>query len=305
MQAVPSASWSRPSARCGVDASGFDISPFAISQVPPALAPYVSVRSITDEIEGHYDLIICLEVVEHLPPHLADAAIANVCRHADAVLFSSSPEDFEELTHINVRPIEEWARRFFDEGFQRDFAYDASFIAPHAVLLRRGALSVEQAVDGYERRLWRDGVGYRQQVGASQEEARVAREEAQEAQAREAEALRTQEDAEHALLQLQLRRNAERTAARAALDEQAHNQTQLAAAVERRQAEVDEWRREVERIHQTKTFRYSHGVRRIYSRLRVEAPPPSLQPRSRPRSEERRLSRREGPTTSGWPPTTP
>ncbi len=107
----------------GMDARGFDISAYAISQAPAALAPYLSVRSITDEIEGHYDLITCLEVVEHLPPRLADEGIANICRHADAVLFSSSPEDFDELTHINVRPMEQWARRFAEQGFYRDLSY--------------------------------------------------------------------------------------------------------------------------------------------------------------------------------------
>ena len=61
------------------------------------------------------------------PPRLADEGIANICRHADAVLFSSSPEDFDELTHINVRPMEQWARRFAEQGLYRDLSYDASY----------------------------------------------------------------------------------------------------------------------------------------------------------------------------------
>jgi GT2 family glycosyltransferase len=245
----------------GVDASGFDISPFAISQVPPALAPYVSVRSVTDEVEGHYDLITCLEVVEHLPPRLADAAIANLCRHTDAVLFSSSPEDFDELSHINVRPVEEWVRRFADRGFHRDFSYDASFVAPHAVLFRRGGVSVEQAIGGYEQRLWRDNVEYRRQVAA-------ARDEALAAQAGEEEALHAQAVAEEALSQVELRRTAEHAAARAMLDEQARNQTLLSTLTERKEAEIEEWKREVERIYETKLFRYSRGLRKVYGRLR-------------------------------------
>ena len=256
----------------GVDASGFDISPFAISQAPPALAPYVSVGSVTDEIAGDYDLITCLEVVEHLPPRLADATIANLCRHSDAVLFSSSPEDFEEQTHINVRPIEEWARRFADQGFHRDFSYDASFVAPHAVLFRRGALSVEQAVDGYERRLWQDNVAYRSQVATAGADARAAHDEAEVAQAGEAGAVRARAEAENALLQFRLRRNAERAAAAAALDEQARNQTLLATVVEHRKAEAEEWQRELEQIYQTKLLRYSRRLRKIYNRLRRRSP---------------------------------
>ncbi len=239
----------------GVDASGFDISPFAISQAPPTLAPYLSVRSITDEIESRYDLITCLEVVEHLPPRLADEAIANLCRHTDAVLFSSSPDDFDEMSHINLRPVEMWVRRFADLGFHRDFSYDASYIAPQAILFRRGGLSLEQAIDGYEERLWREGVGYRRQITAKQEAARAARDET-------AAALRAQVSAQQALNQLQQRRAAENVAATEALDEQARNQTHLSALLDRKAGEVEEWKREVARIHQTKIFRYSRGLRR-------------------------------------------
>ncbi len=231
----------------GIDASGFDISHYAISQAPPELAPYVSVKSITDEIDGQYDLITCLEVVEHLPPTLADAAIANLCRHTDAVLFSSSPEDFEELSHINVHPIEEWVRKFRDQGFHRDLAYDASDVAPHAVLFRRGSLNVEAMIDGYERRLWSDGTSFRRQVSSAREDARAA---------------------QQALHRLESRRAAEAAAAADLIDEQSRNQTLLSTIADAREAEIQGWKQEVERIHQTKIFRYSRGLRQIYGWFR-------------------------------------
>jgi GT2 family glycosyltransferase/2-polyprenyl-3-methyl-5-hydroxy-6-metoxy-1,4-benzoquinol methylase len=245
----------------GVEASGFDISPFAISQAPAALAPFLSVRSITEEIEGHYDLITCFEVVEHLPAHLGEVAIANMCRHTDAVLFSSAPEDFDELSHINLHPMEEWAQRFADHGFHRDFSYDASFVAPQAVLFRRGRLSIEQAIDGYEQRLWKDGVDYRQQVATAQEDARRAEAVTDEAQ-------EAQHQAEQSLTQLRLRRAAEVATAAEARDETMRQQTLLASLVEAKEAEAQRWKREVETIHQTKVFRYSRGLRRIYGLLR-------------------------------------
>lgn len=245
----------------GIEASGFDISPFAVGEAPPSLAPYLSVRSITEEIEGRYDLITCLEVVEHLPAHLAEIAIANMCRHTDAVLFSSAPEDFDELSHINLHPIEEWVRRFSEQGFHRDFSYDASFVAPQAVLFRRGRLSVEQAIEGYEQRLWSDGVAHRQQIAKAQEEARRAETTTTEAQ-------QVQAQSELALTQLRLRRAAEVAAAAEARDETMQQQTFLSSLVESKEAEAQEWRREVERIHQTKVFRYSRGLRRVYRWLR-------------------------------------
>jgi glycosyltransferase involved in cell wall biosynthesis len=247
----------------GVDATGFDISPFAISQAPPELSPYVSVKSITDEIDGQYDLITCLEVVEHLPSTLADAAIANLCRHADAVLFSSSPEDFEELSHINVHPIEVWVRKFRDQGFHRDLSYDASDIAPHAVLFRRGSLDVEAMIDGYEQRLWNEGSSYRRQLSSAREDVRAA-------QARVADILKAEADARQALHHLEARRAAEAAAAVDLIDEQSRAQTLLSTLADARATELEHWKQEVERIHQTKLFRHSRGLRQIYGRFRKE-----------------------------------
>jgi len=64
----------------GVDARGFDISEYAISQVPEHLQPYCTLGSITDEIDGRYDLITCIEVLEHLrlrPSALASRTCSN------------------------------------------------------------------------------------------------------------------------------------------------------------------------------------------------------------------------------------
>ena len=152
----------------GVDARGIDVSAWAIGQVPAALRPFCKVGSITDELDGHYDLITCLEVLEHLPPSLAAEAVANLCRHSDAVLFSSTPDDFDEPTHLNVESGGYWARLFFRQGFVRDVDFDASFLAPHAVLFRRHDVDV----DDVDRRL---RAGYmechRRALGADVEEA--------------------------------------------------------------------------------------------------------------------------------------
>ena len=51
----------------GVDADGFDISEFAISEVDESIAPYCRVATLTDPIDRRYDLITCIEVLEHLP----------------------------------------------------------------------------------------------------------------------------------------------------------------------------------------------------------------------------------------------
>ena len=135
----------------GVDAFGIDISTWAIDQVPDALRLYCSVGSITEELDGFFDVITCSEVLEHLPPRSAPFAIANLCRHSDAVLFSSTPTEFDEPTHLNVQPAAYWATMFFAQGFVHDVDYDAAFLAPHAVLFRREQVDVEELIARYER----------------------------------------------------------------------------------------------------------------------------------------------------------
>lgn len=138
----------------GVDACGVDISEYAIQQVSEPIRPYCSVGSILEPFPQHYDLIVTIEVLEHVPADRAEAAIANLCRHADEVLFSSSPFDYKEVTHVNVQPPEYWAELFARQGFYRDVDFDASFVTQWATLFRKGAGSTARVIAAYERRFW-------------------------------------------------------------------------------------------------------------------------------------------------------
>lgn len=138
----------------GVDAWGIDISEYAIAQAPEVVRSYVRVASVTEPLDRRYDLIVCIEVLEHVPQPDAEAAIANLTAHTDNVLFSSSPLDFKEATHINVHPIEYWAELFAARGFVRDVDFDAGFITPWAMLLRRRTDPLPRIVRDYERRFW-------------------------------------------------------------------------------------------------------------------------------------------------------
>ena len=89
----------------GVEAHGRDISAFAISQVRPDIRAYCATGSIADPITGHYDLVTCIEVLEHMNEPDAIQAIAEMTKVTDRILFSSSPNDFAEPTHVNVRPV--------------------------------------------------------------------------------------------------------------------------------------------------------------------------------------------------------
>jgi Methyltransferase domain len=121
----------------GVEAYGFDISEYAIGRVRDDIKQYCWVGTAREGIEGNYDLIICIEVCEHLPEEEANEAVRQMTSHSDIVLFSSTPSDFTEATHVNVRPIIDWLRLFSKFSFAPDEAFDAGFLAPQAMLFRR------------------------------------------------------------------------------------------------------------------------------------------------------------------------
>jgi SAM-dependent methyltransferase len=136
----------------GVDALGVDISSYAIGQVYEPIRPFCRQSSIAEELADRYDLIVSIEVLEHMPAAEGEKAIANFCRHTDDVLFSSTPGDYKELTHVNVQPTEYWAEQFARHGFFRDVDFDASFITPWAVRFRRRNDPLARIVREYERK---------------------------------------------------------------------------------------------------------------------------------------------------------
>lgn len=121
----------------GVQAYGIDVSEYAISEVRKDVRAYCRQASLASPIEGRFDLITCFEVLEHIPEEEALAAIRSMTAATDAILFSSTPTDLTEPTHVNVRPTISWIHAFADSGFAPDLLFDATFIAPHAFLLRR------------------------------------------------------------------------------------------------------------------------------------------------------------------------
>jgi hypothetical protein len=138
----------------GVDAWGVDLSEYAVSQVPEGLRPYCFSGSLVDELpEGmprRYDVVTCIEVLEHMPVADADRAAARLCSYTDRILFSSTPDGYAEATHHSCRPPEQWSAVFARHGFFRDPASDASFVAPWAVVYTRQDLTVHQAVLRYD-----------------------------------------------------------------------------------------------------------------------------------------------------------
>lgn len=140
----------------GVEAYGVDVSEYAIANVREDICPFCRTASLSEnfpaDLPQHYDLVVTIEVLEHLYAEDGQKAIANLCKHADTVLFSSTPDDFEERTHVNVQQREYWAKLFFEQGFTDDINYRPRYLTPYASLFRKNTDLVRQ-IEDYERNI--------------------------------------------------------------------------------------------------------------------------------------------------------
>jgi len=246
----------------GVDAYGIDVSEWAIAQIPSALQPFCKVGSVTEELEGEYDLLTCSEVFEHLPPSLAAESVANLCRHSDAVLFSSTPDDFDEPTHLNVEPGGYWAQLFFRQGFVRDVDFDASFLAPHAALFRRRQVDTDELIADYERGL----LNVARNAGTRVQEAIAEHDRlAERFNTLDAEAQRLR----NSLGDAERRRSAETSASFEMVRQYEMSERRLATLLNIRDAELAA-------VRATKTFRYTMSLRRLYGWFRRSQKPSEL-----------------------------
>lgn len=155
-----------------VQAYGIDISEYIISQIKDELKPYCKVKSILEPIEEKYDLITCIEVFEHLEHKDIPKAIKNLCDATDDIIFSSTPFEYSEESHVSVNPPEYWVEQFMYNGFYHDIDYDCSYISVQAMRFRRGKKNVYDIARAYEKYLFQT----RQEIIAVRENLRVSQE---------------------------------------------------------------------------------------------------------------------------------
>ena len=259
----------------GVEAWGVDVSEWAIAHVPDSVRDYCSVASLTEELEGQFDLVTMIEVIEHLPDSVADQVVGNLARHAGAVLFSSTSTGFEEATHINVRTPDHWADLFASHGFFRDFGYSVDYISKDAILFRRSAPGVNELVIGYEQALWTT----REHLQGILDDVVPERDALLRGTADHAEPTthlgnnlgeleQELEGARSRLADLERRRSAEMHATQVELLRREHETTGLHQALNAARLAATANSAEIERIEATKVFRYSSGLRRLYGRVR-------------------------------------
>ena len=124
-----------------VNASGIDISEWAIENAPDKVREHLTVHDVRKPFPKRgFDLVTCIEVLEHVPAEGALDAVRNLCAAVNDggfVIFSSTPSDMDAESHVNVRNEDYWLDLFAANGFTKAAEYQVGFISPHAIVLRK------------------------------------------------------------------------------------------------------------------------------------------------------------------------
>jgi SAM-dependent methyltransferase len=70
------------------------------------------------DLGDRFDLVVSLEVAEHLPPERSDSFVESLCRHSDAVLFSAAIPGQGGTGHVNEQWQSHWAAMFASRGYK-------------------------------------------------------------------------------------------------------------------------------------------------------------------------------------------
>lgn len=104
----------------GIDCSGAGLRRaqtrgLRVERVDLAAATGPALRALSSRLEG-FDLALCLEVAEHLPPWRAGRLVRLLTR-CQTVIFSAAHPNQGGTLHLNEQPAEYWTRRFAAHGF--------------------------------------------------------------------------------------------------------------------------------------------------------------------------------------------
>ena len=141
----------------GVEAYGIDISEHAIKSIDEKIQPYVYCMSALDDLPDYfpekYDLVISIEMIEHLYEDDGLKVIDRMVSYSDKVLISSTDSDFDDPTHFNVKPREYWCDNFAKKHYYRELDEDYSFISQNTYLFEYKGEQYNKIIYNYERKL--------------------------------------------------------------------------------------------------------------------------------------------------------
>ena len=69
------------------------------------------------DLKRKFELVVCLEVAEHLDPSSAPTIVESLCRHGDTILFSAAAPGQGGTHHVNCQWPSYWQSLFNRNGF--------------------------------------------------------------------------------------------------------------------------------------------------------------------------------------------
>lgn len=74
------------------------------------------------DLGRHFEIVLCLEVAEHLDKRYAPLLVRNLVKHSDTIVFSAACPEQRGQHHVNCQWPQYWQALFNAEGFSCDDA---------------------------------------------------------------------------------------------------------------------------------------------------------------------------------------
>lgn len=113
--------------RCGIEAFGLEGSELAIRRSEVADFIQQANLNFPVDLKRKFDLVWCVEVLEHIHPKYVQNIVETICRHGDTLLISAAPPGQHGELHFNEQPQEYWIEKFQKQGFSLDREQTSTF----------------------------------------------------------------------------------------------------------------------------------------------------------------------------------
>ena len=105
----------------GIEAVGCDGASNGVRRVSSAALAFVHDLRKPLVFNKKFDLVMCIEVAEHLPKSSSATLVGSICENSnDVIVFTAAPPGCPGDDHINCQPIQFWSELFLSHGFQID-----------------------------------------------------------------------------------------------------------------------------------------------------------------------------------------
>ena len=69
------------------------------------------------DLDQMYDIVLCLEVAEHIDNKFSDTFVDNITRHGETIIFSAAIPGQGGFRHVNEQFQSYWIKKFEDRGY--------------------------------------------------------------------------------------------------------------------------------------------------------------------------------------------